>query len=86
MEAGLNLDDKTGQIELPRAVRRVKIDVGLAFNAPNSQIWLDRDRARVAGGGEHVPLHGEPPAGGDAGGGGGELLVFGFDPNLEAVP
>lgn len=29
-----------GKLVLPEWVRRIKIDVGLAFNAPNSEIWL----------------------------------------------
>lgn len=31
---------KDGVLDLPKWVRRVKFDVGLAFNAPNSEIWL----------------------------------------------
>jgi FkbM family methyltransferase len=34
---------KGGTLVLPSWVQRIKIDVGLAFNAPNSEIWL-RDR------------------------------------------
>ncbi len=35
---GLELQD--GCLNLPHWVKRIKIDVGLAFNAPNSEIWL----------------------------------------------
>jgi FkbM family methyltransferase len=31
---------KGGTLVLPNWVQRIKIDVGLAFNAPNSEIWL----------------------------------------------
>ena len=39
---GLDIESTSGLIVLPRHITRLKIDVGLAFNAPNSQIWLDR--------------------------------------------
>lgn len=32
-----------GKIIVPRQLRRVKIDVGLSVNAPQSQIWLEND-------------------------------------------
>jgi hypothetical protein len=31
-----------GRLALPAGIRRLKIDVGLAFNAPNSQLWLEK--------------------------------------------
>ena len=32
--------DTEGKVFIPSHVKRVKIDVGLAFNAPNSELWL----------------------------------------------
>jgi hypothetical protein len=83
---GIAVDPETGVLQLPREVKRIKIDVGLAFNAPNSQIWFQRSRgsAGEVGGG----LDGGEAVGGEErweGRGGGELLVFGVEPNLEAV-
>lgn len=44
------LELKEGTLVLPDWVKRIKIDVGLAFNAPNSEIWLrDRDDLLVFG-------------------------------------
>ena len=34
--------DSKGYIVLPASVKRLKIDVGLSFNAPNSELWLER--------------------------------------------
>jgi FkbM family methyltransferase len=44
--------------ELPENITHVKLDIGLSYNAPQSQVWLER----------------EP-----------NLVVFGFEPNPEAV-
>jgi FkbM family methyltransferase len=35
---------KDGKIELPTWCRRVKIDVGLSGNSPQSKLWLDKDK------------------------------------------
>lgn len=37
------INDSGGRISLPHWVRRVKIDVGLSGNAPNSRVWLEHD-------------------------------------------
>ena len=38
---GVELDG-AGLIRLPDTIKRLKIDVGLSFNAPNSQLWLEK--------------------------------------------
>lgn len=50
--------DGRGMIHLSDTITRIKIDVGLASRAPNTQLWL-----------ENIP----------------GLVVFGFEPNLQAV-
>ena len=96
---GIAVDPGTGLLQFPREVTRVKIDVGLAFNAPNSQLWFQRTRG--AAGGVGVGLEGGQAAGEEervesdidfaedlqvgGRGGVGEVLVFGFEPNLESV-
>jgi len=40
-EAGLILDN--GKFNFPEAVERVKIDIGLSVNAPQSQAWITAD-------------------------------------------
>mgnify|MGYP003144762555 CR=1 FL=1 len=34
---------KDGKVKLPSFCKRIKIDVGLSHNAPNSQAWLEKD-------------------------------------------
>jgi hypothetical protein len=65
---GLDIESTSGLIVLPRHITRLKIDVGLAFNAPNSQIWLDRP----------PPLSDRVSESEDAG-----LGVFAFEPNRQ---
>ena len=38
---GVVLDER-GLIRMPDTIKRLKIDVGLAFNAPNSELWLQK--------------------------------------------
>jgi FkbM family methyltransferase len=38
---GIGLDGD-GHLVLPDTIKRLKIDVGLSFNAPNSQLWLQK--------------------------------------------
>ena len=47
------------KIQLPTFAKKVKIDIGLSINAPNSHLWIR-----------------ESPN---------DLLVFGFEPNMDAV-
>lgn len=39
-----HLLDNNKKIKIPEWAKRVKIDVGTSVNAPNSEIWLERDR------------------------------------------
>lgn len=48
------LDVKNGRICLPTSAKRIKIDVGLSSNAPQSAIWLERDPDLVVLGFEPV--------------------------------
>ena len=65
---GLDIESTSGLIVLPRHITRLKIDVGLAFNAPNSQIWLDRP---------------PPPSDRVSESEGAGLGVFAFEPNRQ---
>ena len=34
---------KNNMVELPKGINRIKIDIGLSFNAPVSFEWLEKD-------------------------------------------
>jgi FkbM family methyltransferase len=42
--SGLQIDSN-GKIILPSWVKHIKLDIGLAFDAPHSQNWLDQDES-----------------------------------------
>ena len=42
--SGLQIDSK-GKIIIPSWVKHIKIDIGLSFDAPHSQNWLDEDES-----------------------------------------
>jgi FkbM family methyltransferase len=44
-----------GKIHIPETVNRVKLDIGLSYNAPHSQIWLKKERDSYVFGFEPVP-------------------------------
>jgi len=49
------LDTKTQQIKIPKKIKQIKIDVGTAMNAPNSELWLNNLSDRVVFGFEPNP-------------------------------
>ena len=53
-----NVPFKNDKIDIPDWVTNIKIDIGLSFDAPHSQKWIDNNE---------------------------NLIVFGFEPNLEWV-
>jgi FkbM family methyltransferase len=50
--------DSNNKIIIPSWVKHIKLDIGLAYNAPHTQVWLSKQS---------------------------DLLVFGFEPNPDAV-
>jgi len=49
------LDKKTQKLIITDNIKEIKIDVGLAYNAPNSAIWLDKFADRIVFGFEANP-------------------------------
>lgn len=49
------LDKKIKKLKIADNIRKIKIDVGLAYNAPNSAIWLDKLPDRIVFGFEANP-------------------------------
>jgi FkbM family methyltransferase len=58
LEAGLKLDSN-GKISIPPNFHRIKIDVGLSSNAPQSAVWLQEDSELVVIGFEPVSANRE---------------------------
>lgn len=45
MDAGLKM--QRGRFSFPKEFKRIKIDVGLSVNAPQTQIWLENDSGLI---------------------------------------
>lgn len=46
---------ESGKIKLPEGYNKIKIDIGLSYNAPNSSVWLERESDVVVFGFEPHP-------------------------------
>jgi FkbM family methyltransferase len=56
LKSGIEFDEE-GFIKIPEWVKRVKIDVGLSENAPQSQRWIEREKDLLVFGFEPNPMN-----------------------------